>query len=73
MNGSLPPSVIVDRGLVGLGGDGLFADAALHHRDAKRDLDRGRRAGGAGDDAALNADPRGDHAAIDACIRARSW
>src|SRR5207249_234438 len=29
-----------DRGLVGLGGDGLLRHAALHHRDANRDLDR---------------------------------
>src|SRR6266404_5298582 len=49
---------------VDLGGDRLLLHAALHHRDAKRDFDRGRRARRAGDDAALNADPCGDLVAV---------
>ena len=58
------------RGPVDLGGDGPLLDAALHHGDAQRDFDGGRRSGRAGNDAALDADPRGDLAA--AAVQSRA-
>src|SRR6266850_3174759 len=57
-----------DRGPEDLGRDRLLLHAALHHGDPKRNLDRRRRSGRSGDDAALNADPRRDLAAVDGAV-----
>ena len=67
LNSTLPSAAIA-RGGVGLGEDGLFGHAVLHHRDAQRHVDQGRRARRTGNDAALDPDPRGDLRPVEGAI-----
>ena len=59
------------RSPIHLGGKHPFVHTGLHHRDTNRDFDGLGRAGGTGNDTALNADPR-DNLAVAGCVGNRA-